>query len=358
MNKHFFKFIVFFILLSFGLVLPHPVSAQREEETLEAKIIEVLEEDESYQKLKLLITKGSLKDKEIIVESGDISFVNIPKYEAGDRVIVAYGKDFEGNDSFYITDFVRRQPLFMLFAFFIIVTALVAGWRGLTSLVGMAISFLVIFVFILPQISKGADPVAIAIIGSVFIIPASFYLSHGLNKKTTIAVIGTLIALIITGLLAVLFVDLAKLTGFASEEAGFLESAKPGTINTKGMLLAGIIIGVLGVLDDITVSQSAIVFQLKDANSKIKPEEAFKRAMSVGRDHISSMVNTLILVYTGAALPLLILFIDSPHPFVEVINYEIIADEVVRTLVGSIGLILAVPITTFIAALSLEKRQK
>ena len=157
--------------------------------------------------------------------------------------------------------------------------------------------------------------------------------------------------------MAGIFVNTAKLTGFASEEAGFLQVARQGEINIKGLLLAGIIIGVLGVLDDITVSQSAIVFQLKDANPKIKFEELYKRAMNVGQDHISSMVNTLILVYTGAALPLLLLFINNPHPFLEIINYEIIADEVVRTLIGSIGLISAVPITTFIAVLVLEKRK-
>ncbi len=128
-------------------------------------------------------------------------------------------------------------------------------------------------------------------------------------------------------------------------------------MNMKGLLLAGIIIGVLGVLDDITISQSAIVFQLKAANEKLKFKELYLRAMSVGQDHISSMVNTLILVYTGAALPLLLLFINNPRPFSEVVNYEIIADEVVRTLVGSIGLILAVPITTVIASWIAAKRE-
>ena len=152
-----------------------------------------------------------------------------------------------------------------------------------------------------------------------------------------------------------MFVESAQLTGFASEEAGFLQTIKQGSVNIKGLLLAGIIIGVLGVLDDITISQSAIVFQLKETNEKLGFFELYKRAMNVGQDHISSMVNTLVLVYTGAALPLLLLFIDNPHPFSEIVNYEIIADEVVRTLVGSIGLILAVPITTVIASLVAEQ---
>ena len=339
-----------------------------QEETLEATVVEILEEKEIsaefseekqlYQKLELFVTKGSFEDKKIIIESGNLPIANLQKYKVGNRVIVSYGKDFEGNDFFYITDYIRRGSLFWLFAVFVVLVALVAKWRGLTSLLGMTISFFIIFSFILPRISAGSDPIQTTIIGSFFIIPITFYFSHGFNKKTTVAVIGTVIALIITGILAGFFVESAKLTGFASEEAGFLQVIKQGSINIKGLLLAGIIIGVLGVLDDITVSQSAIVLQLKKANPKLKFEELYKRAMDVGQDHIASMVNTLILVYTGAALPLLLLFIDNPRPFSEVINYEIIADDIVRMLVGSIGLILAVPITTFIASLAAEEKIK
>jgi len=280
---------------------------------------------------------------------------NLQKYKSGDELVISYGKDFEGNDTFYISDYIRRGSLLWLFIIFIICTVVIAKWRGLLSLLGMGISFFVIYSFILPKISTGSNPVEIAILGSLIIIPVSFFLSHGLNKKTVVAIAGTLIALMITGVLATMFVESAQLTGFASEEAGFLQTIKQGSVNIKGLLLAGIIIGVLGVLDDITISQSAIVFQLKETNEKLGFFELYKRAMNVGQDHISSMVNTLVLVYTGAALPLLLLFIDNPHPFSEIVNYEIIADEVVRTLVGSIGLILAVPITTVIASLVAEQ---
>lgn len=357
------SFFFLFAAPSFSQGLDFSNAEVPQEESLEASVVSILEEKEVevmdekqlYQKIELLVTKGSLKDKKIIIESGDIPLANLQKYKVGDKVIVSYSKDFEGNDYFYITDYIRRSSLFWLFALFVILVAVVAKWRGLSSLLGMGISFFVIFSFILPKISAGSDPIQIAIIGSLFIIPITFYLSHGFNKKTTIAIAGTVIALIITGILAGIFVEAAKLTGFASEEAGFLQVAKQGEINIKGLLLAGIIIGVLGVLDDITVSQSAIILQLKEANPKMKFDELYKRAMNVGQDHISSMVNTLVLVYTGAALPLLLLFSDNPHPFSEVINYEIIADEIVRTLVGSIGLVLAVPITTLIASLVAEK---
>jgi uncharacterized membrane protein len=347
------------IVLGFSFALS-PIKAQETEleghieESLEAKVTQVLVE--KTQKLRLLVTKGSLKDREIEIESGNIPSVNLPKYKIGDKVIVSYSKDFDGNDFFYITDFVRRDSLVWLFLIFIVVTVTIARWRGLLSLLGMGLSFLVIFLLILPRILAGDNPVEIAILGSLIIIPVTFFLSHGFNKKTGVAIAGTLVALVVTGILSGFFVEASKLTGFASEEAAFLQSAKDGLVNIKGLLLAGIIIGVLGVLDDITISQSAIVFQLKEANEKMKFKELYKRAMSVGQDHISSMVNTLILVYTGASLPLLLLFINNPHPFSEVINYEIVADEIVRTLVGSIGLVLAVPVTTLLAALVVDKK--
>ncbi len=344
------------------------VGSEYKEETLEGKVILVLDEKkvakedgkdpQLYQKLKILVTKGSLVGSEITVESGNVSSVNTPKYTVNDKVIVSYSKDFEGKDTFYITDFIRRESLLWLFLIFVVLTVVIARWRGLLSLLGMGISFLIIFLLILPRILSGGDPVETAILGSLLIIPVTFFLSHGFNKKTGVAIAGTLVALIITGILASVFVDLSKLSGFASEEAGFLLTVKGGIVNIKGLLLAGIIIGVLGVLDDITISQSAIVFQLKEANEKLKFSELYKRAMNVGRDHISSMVNTLILVYTGAALPLLLLFINNPHPFSEIINYEIVADEVVRTLVGSIGLVLAVPITTILAVIVAEGKSK
>jgi uncharacterized membrane protein len=367
-----FKKIVFVILpLVLSAFLVSEVFAQEEvtgdfqEEMLEGKIVDILDEEivfqeneqNLYQKLEVLITKGSLKDKKIIVAAGDVLIVGQPKYKKGEKVLISYSHDFEGNEVFYITDFIRRDALTWLFFIFVGLAVAIGKWRGASSLLGMGLSFLVIFMFILPNIYEGRDPIFIAILGSLFIIPLTFYLSHGFNKKTSVAMVGTFTALVITGILARTFIEATKLTGYASEEAGFLQVAKQGAMNIKGLLLAGIIIGVLGVLDDITISQAAIVQQLKEANPRISSTELFSRAMNVGQDHIASMVNTLVLVYTGAALPLLLLFIDNPHPFSEVINYEIIAEEVVRTLVGSIGLIAAVPITTVLAISLMSKRK-
>jgi uncharacterized membrane protein len=307
------------------------------------------------QKLELLVTKGSLAGETLTIETGDLGVPNAPTYQVGDQVMVSFTQDNAGGKLFYISDYVRRDALIGLLVIFLVLTLIIARKRGVFSVLGMVISFAVIFMFVLPRILSGDNPVLIAILGSMVVLPATFFLSHGVNKKTLVAISGTLIALVITGLLAITFVQAAKLTGFSTEEAGFLSFESDQAINMQGLLLAGIIIGVLGVLDDITVSQSAIVFELKSANPKLGIGELYRRAMGVGQDHIASMVNTLVLVYTGASLPLLLLFVNNPRPISEIFNYELIADEVVRTLVGSIGLILAVPITTLIATLVANK---
>ncbi|HBL52171.1 MAG: hypothetical protein A3D24_00430 [Candidatus Blackburnbacteria bacterium RIFCSPHIGHO2_02_FULL_39_13] len=369
---------VFLFVFVVGLIQTTPVFAledkesgtsgqisTQKDEVLEGNITQILEEKQVIpmgqtefqlnQKLEVLVTKGSLENKKIEVQSGNLPVTNLQKYKIGDDVIINFSKDFEGKDNFVITDYVRRNSLALLFVIFVAVAVVIGRIQGATSLLGMGISFLVIFVFILPRISSGDDPVLTAIIGSLVIIPTTFFLSHGVNKKTGVAMAGTFFALAVTGLLAAVFVEASKLTGFGSEEASFLQSIKPGFINIKGLLLAGMIISVLGILDDVTVSQASIVEQLKKANPKFSTRELYSKAMAVGKDHIASVVNTLVLVYTGASLPLLLLFIDNPQPFSQVVNYEMIADEIVKTLVGSIGLMLAVPITTLIASIMSER---
>ncbi len=352
------KIIVFAFALILINIFTLPVFAQEEtseipqEEILEGQITTVLQEKDSYQKLEILITKGSIEKEKVEVEAGgEFGKLNAPKYKTGDVVLVSYIKDDSGQDLFYITEFVRRKPLFWLFAIFFLFALFIGRLRGLGSVLGLLFSFLIIFKFILPQILTGHEPIFIAICGSLIIVPVTFYLSHGLNKKTTVAIGGTFIALVLAGFLAKISINAANLTGFSSEEAMFLQMAMGEAINIKGLLLVGIIIGLLGVLDDITVAQAAVVSELRSANPNLSRVQLFSRAMKVGRDHIASMVNTLILVYTGASLPLLLLFINNPQPFAEVINYEIIAEEILRILVGSIGLILSVPITTFLASI-------
>lgn len=333
------KFALTLLVIVFLIFLPDKLQAQGNS-TYEGIVTKILEENGSYQKVE--ITSG---EKKQVIESGLYDSALQIKYKVGDKVVVSDDQ---------IVDFVRRPSLYLLGFIFLFCAVVIAGKWGLMSVLGMGYSFWVIFKFILPMILKGYDAVVIAIIGAMFIVPVTFGLSHGINRKTINAMIGTIFSMIIVGILSIVFVNLGKLTGFAVEEAGFLQYQLGGIINMKGILLAGIIISTLGVMDDITVSQSSIVEELRKANSKLSKKELFVRSMRVGKDHISSMVNTLVLVYTGASLPLLLLFVNNPHPFSEVINYEIIADEIVRTLVGSIGLILAVPITTYISVHSFK----
>jgi len=306
-----------------------------------------------YQKLELELDSNHQK---IIIENGNQALANIVKYNLNDQVIVT--KDFSDEvEQYIITDFVRTNSLILLSIIFLFFLILIAKWKGISSLLGMGFTFIIVFTFILPKISTGTNPTLVAIIGSFIIIPVSFYLTHGFKKKTTIAVLSSLIALIITIILGSIFIKISHLTGLSSEEAGML-SLSQSFLNMKGILLAGIIIGTLGVLDDITIAQTAVVEELSNTDKYPKSIDLYNHSMSIGRDHIASMVNTLILAYAGASLPLLLMFINNPHSFSEIINIEIISEEIIRTLIGSIGLILAVPITTFLATNIYTKKKK
>jgi len=268
-------------------------------------------------------------------------------YKVGDRVFIQSDPQFEGLYS--VTDFVRTPALLKLFFIFMIIILMVGGEHGINSLLGLLFSFGVIFAYVLPKIMGGSDPLTTALIASVVILCVSYFLTHGINKKTFIAIIGTFGSLVITAWLATIYGSLAKITGFGSEESSFLLGNIP-IASFYNLYLAGLIIGSLGVLDDITISQASIVSELALANKKLDMGELYMRAMRIGRDHISSLVNTLVLVYAGATLPLLLLFISGHTSMTELINYEPVAEEIVRTLVGSVGLVSAVPFTTLIAA--------
>lgn len=318
---------------------------------IEEKEIEIIESNQLYQKLELELSTPD--HKKVIIENGNQPMANIIKYAVNDRVLVNVVNGI-GGEEYFITDFVRKDSLILLSIIFVILLILIAKWKGISSLLGMIFTFFVVFIFILPRLLDGNNPILIAVGASLVIIPVSFYLAHGFNKKTTIAIISSIISLIITAALASIFTQIGHLTGLSSEEAGML-SIDQGNLNMKGILLAGIVIGALGVLDDITISQAAIVDELAKTANLTKAKDLYTRSMVIGKDHITSMVNTLVLAYTGASLPLLLIFTNNPHPFMEIINYELIAEEIIRTLVGSIGLILAVPITTMIAANSYKK---
>jgi len=347
-----------FLLISWRPALAaSPSEVEPGEEILEAQIGDIIEESETetagqrqiYQQMEAIIVSGPRKGEIVIVENGAMLEVNARRYRPGDRVFIRLIE--KGDSCSYVVDIPSRWPALLgVLAVFALTVVIITRWRSVTSLGGLAFSFLVVFVYILPRLAAGAEPLHTILIGSVVIVPVSFYLAHGASLKTTIAMVGTVIALILTIVLAQSFVRLAGLTGYASEEALFLQAQAPGAINIQSLLVAGIIVSVLGVLDDVTVSQAAIVQQLHQANPQLSFSDLYRRAMQVGQDHIASMVNTLALVYAGAALPLLLLLRTSPLPLTYLLSQEIIAEEIVRMMVSSIGLMTAVPITTLLAA--------
>ncbi len=345
--------IVFLILIGLGIWLWPMTKGLVVAAELEAKVLQASDKELVVK----ILSKGKLFGQEVKIPNSKLQSTDFKDYHQGDVIILEQTQDPEGKSIFIPTDFVRLNTLSWLFLLFLITVLLVTRWQGLSSLLGMIVSFVVIFKLVLPWILEGKDPILVSLVGALLIIPATFYLSHGFNRKTSLAIIGTLISLAIIGWLAKIFVVQAKISGFANEEISFLQLANPNKIQVTNLLIAAIIIGALGVLDDVTVSQASIVERLKRVNPKLSFKELYHQSMVVGRDHISSMVNTLILVYAGASLPLLLLFINNPKPITQVLNYEIIAEEIVRTLVGSIGLILAIPITNLLASWSFTKKQ-
>lgn len=332
--------------------------AQGESEILRARVEDVLEQgvldqgevSQPYQLLRLTVTSGSLSGQELTLEYGSLVFTNEARlFRKGDRVLVERTRTMEGEDVFHVTDYVRTGPLLWLTFLFMGATLLLSGWQGLRSLMGMGVSLAVILLFIVPQILAGRNPLVVAILGSVVMMGISLYLVYGWSSKTHVAVFGLMLSLVATGLLAVWSVNWTRLSGFGSEEAGFLQVAGV-QLDTRGLLLAGIMIGTLGALDDIAIGQSSTIFELSKANPSLTWQTLFKHGMTVGRDHIAAMVNTLLLAYVGAALPLVLMFSVFTEPVGITINREIIAEEIVRTLVGSLGLLAGVPLTSLIAA--------
>lgn len=326
------------------------------ESRYQGKVIGIENGTEQGQLVKVMVTTGNLAGKEISVNTGLTFAEKSIEYKINDTVIILELQDKTSNSStFYISDFQRTDALLLLFLLFIAVVVIVSKKWGVFSILGMFYSFFIIAKYILPLLLNGWNPLFVAITGSLLIAPVTFVLSHGFNRKTAVALASTIITLLVTGGIAILFINIAKITGFSDDETFFLQVAKNGRINMQGIFLAGIIIGTMGILDDVTISQASIVNQLKSSIRNISTWELYKKAMYIGHDHIASTVNTLVLVYTGAALPLLLLFVNTSLTMDIALNAEIVAGEIVRTLVSSIGLVLAVPLSTLFAVLYIHK---
>jgi uncharacterized membrane protein len=275
-----------------------------------------------------------------------------PEFERGDALQVVRNEGGAG-DAYSFSDFERRTPLYALFALFAVLVVVLGRMKGLRALVGLAASLVVVTQFIVPAILEGSAPLPVALVGALAVMLITVFLAHGTGVTSIAAVLGSAASLIVTALLAVLFVGLAEITGFSSEAATLLQGSmgqSGSTLSLQGLLLAGIVVGALGVLDDVTVSQASTVVALQRADPAQSLGRLFGGAIAVGRDHLSATVNTLVLAYVGAALPVLLIFEQQGTSFGDALNAELVAAEVVAMLVGSIGLILAVPLTTGLAA--------
>ncbi|MGW7437286.1 YibE/F family protein [Streptomyces sp. NPDC054849] len=270
--------------------------------------------------------------------------------EDGQGVVVAYAPDAPRDLQYSVIDVNRKFPMAVLAAIFAIAVVLVGRMRGLFALIALVVSFGVLTLFILPAILQGSNPLVVAVVGASAIMLIGLYMCHGLTARTSVAVLGTLVSLLLIGLLGSVFIDWAFLSGNTDDNTGLIHGLYPD-IDMSGLLLAGVIIGSLGVLDDVTVTQTSAVWELHQADSSMGSRALYRAAIRIGRDHIASVVNTLVLAYAGAALPLLLLFSIANSSMGAVANSELVAVEIVRTLVGSIGLVASVPVTTALAAL-------
>jgi len=287
-------------------------------------------------------TPGTIDSKKFGIVPGT------PQFEVGQRVLLGFNPDAPATQQYQFADYERRWVLWTIGGLFALAVVGLGRLRGLAALAGLAVSLGILMWFVVPAILEGRNPVAVAAVGAGAIGYLALYLAHGFTRLTHVAVVGTFVALAITVVLSGLSVELAGFTGFTGEDSFIISFV--GNIDVRGLVLAGIVLGAVGALDDVTVTQASAVWEVRRANPALGVAELFAAGLRVGKDHIASTVNTLLLAYAGASMPLLLRFALSNQPTGIVFNSEILATEVVRTLVGSIGLVSAVPITTWLAA--------
>ena len=272
-----------------------------------------------------------------------------PEVEVGDRILLSYVAEAPADQRYVFQDFDRGRPLTVLLVLFVVGVLVLSRWRGLGSLLSLGLSLGLLVTFTLPALSEGSSSLLVAIVTAGAIMIVTLWLSHGFTVRTSVAMLGTLLALICTGLLGSLFTSVGRFTGLSDEGSKYIAAINT-EIDVSGLLLAGLVIGALGVLDDVTVTQAAVVWELAEADPHASRASLFAGGMRVGRAHVASTVNTLALAYVGATLPLLLVFSALELPFSTAVSQELVAQEIVRGLVGGLGIIAAVPLTTALAA--------
>ncbi len=302
--------------------------------------VEILEEPEKGE----IVT---IENDYFVLDEGDVLYVNHTL------------SDLDGTDYYSVVERERTTPLFILAALFIFVTLIFGGKQGARGLLALFGSFFFIGAFLLPGILAGYSPVLVSIAVAAVIVTLGSYVTHGFTKTTSAAVLGMIITIGITGILAWLSIEWTHLEGWSGDEVTYLNLNARGAIDLAGLLLGGILIGLLGVLYDGAIGQAVAVEELASAGEHLSRAEIYRRALRIGREHVGALVNTLAIAYAGAALPLLLLFYQTGDLNLGLtINREIFATEIVRILVGSIGLVLAVPITTWVSVRMLVSERR
>lgn len=359
------RLVVIMLLVASTAMIPGLAWAQDEATSLgglvPARVIEVIDQEtrqipgldvvSTYQTLKVEILEGDQAGQ--IVEIED-DFLNS---EAGDRLFLRYVRDVGGEIIYSVEEPDRRMALLFFVALFAVAVMAIARWQGVKALLSLVVAFAVIYYVLFPLLLKGFSPVWLSVVVSSIVLAAAIFSTHGFNREATAALGGTILVLVVTGCLAYLSVLVTNLSGFASDESVYLNFSTGGELNFQGLLLAAIIIGIIGVLDDIAITQSVAVAEIYSAAPDISKSDLYHKVLRIGREHVVALVNTLVFAYVGASLPLLLLFYLSAEPASFLLNREIFATEIIRTVIGSIGLILTVPITTYIAVFLLHGRK-
>lgn len=299
------------------------------------------------RRYRVRITSGATAGETATFLVSAIDF-SVPEIAAGDRVVLRYNELAPPEFTYTFAEFARSTPLLGLFVVFVAVVVGFGRWKGVRALVGLAISASVVMLFLLPALLDDRNSTAAALVATSVVAFSALYIAHGVTRATTVALIGTFASILLITLLALVVTGLASLTGL-SEESFQLLRVTASALDPRGVLVAGIVIGALGVLDDVTVTQVSAVAELRAANQRMSRRETYRAAVRIGRDHVASTVNTLVLAYAGASLALLLFFFQEGRGLTQILSSEVVAVEIVRTLLGSIGLIAAVPTTTALA---------
>jgi uncharacterized membrane protein len=357
-----FPFLLFIGVLTYTLLtqvqLPGDGFSTFGADTVRAEVLQIIEEGEidlggnfqTYQIARVMILEGPYEGIPMEIDYGRRQ-IRPDDYllAPGDKILVSISRTPDNVVNAYFADYVRTTPILWLALIFAVAIVVISQWKGVRALISMAFSLYIIIGYIIPQILMGNDPLRVSIIGSILLLGITLYLTYGWTLKTHAAVLSMVVVLLLTGALSGLFVVFAKLNGSGDENVMFLMQLMETPINLRGLLLGGMIIGALGVLDDLVTTQASAVFELHHANPSLGFRRLYNAAMRIGQDHVAATVNTLVLAYAGASLPMLLMFSLGRGDYGYLINFSFVAEEIVRTLVGSLGLIAAVPITTTIA---------